>query len=173
MKTLIVYSSLTGNTKKVAQAIWEVCGDRPALFSIEESPTPDDYDLVLVGFWVDRGAPDKKAQAYISSLQGKTVGLFATLGAYPDSEHAAQSMQAAVNLLADSNRLAGTFICQGKVDPKLVEQFQKLPVGHPHAMDPARIERLREAVKHPDEADLGRAKTVFAELYRKLLAGEQ
>lgn len=173
MKTLIVYSSLTGNTKKVARAIWEVCGDRTALFPVEENPVPDDYDLVLVGFWVDRGAPDKKAQAYIGSLQGKTVGLFATLGAYPDSEHAAQSMQAAVNLLADSNRLAGTFICQGKVDPKLVEQFQKLPAGHPHAMDPARVERLREAAKHPDEADLSRAKTIFAELYRKLLAGEQ
>ncbi|WP_371377771.1 flavodoxin family protein [Sporomusa aerivorans] len=171
MKTLIVYSSLTGNTKKVAEAVQEVFGEAAELFPVEEKPPADGYDLVAVGFWVDRGTADKKAQDYITGLRNKKVALFATLGAYPDSEHAQKSMANAVALIDDSNQFIGSFICQGKVDPKLVEQFKNLPAGHPHAMNPERAARHQEAAKHPDESDLANAKTIFAEFRQKLHAG--
>ncbi|MDF2930224.1 MAG: hypothetical protein K0Q75_2462, partial [Anaerospora sp.] len=127
-----VYSSLTGNTRQVAEAVHEVFGLAADLFPVEQAPTGEGYDLVAVGFWVDRGTADKKAQEYLAGLRNKQVALFATLGAYPDSEHAAQSMNNAAALLDESNQLTGTFICQGKVDPRLIEQFKKLPEGHPH-----------------------------------------
>ena len=171
MKTLIVYSSLTGNTKKVAAAIKEALGGEADLLPVEEQPPAAGYDLVAVGFWVDRGTADKKAREYIAGLHNKKVALFATLGAYPDSEHAGQSMANAVALLADSNQFIGSFICQGKVDPSLVEQFKNLPAGHPHAMNPERAARHQEAAKHPDEADLANAKKAFAEFWQKLHAG--
>lgn len=168
MKTLIVYSSLTGNTKKVAEAIKEVFGDEADLFSVEEKPDARAYDLIAVGFWVDRGTADKKAQAYITELREKKVALFATLGAYPDSEHARKSMQNAGALLNASNQLLGTFICQGKVNGNLMEKFKDLPQGHPHAMTPERIARHREAAKHPDEVDLRKAKAIFSVVREKV-----
>lgn len=171
MKTLIVYSSLTGNTKKVAAAIKAAFGEEADMLPVEEQPPADGYDLVAVGFWVDRGTADQKARDYISGLGHKKVALFATLGAYPDSEHARQSMASAVALLNDSNQFIGSFICQGKVDPQLVEQFKNLPAGHPHAMTPERAARHEEAAKHPDEADLANAKRVFAEFRQKMHAG--
>jgi flavodoxin len=171
VKTLIVYSSLTGNTRKVAEAVKEVFGDEADLFPVEEKPLSDGYDLVAVGFWVDRGTADKKAQDYMTGLRNKKVALFATLGAYPDSEHARKSMANARALLDASNQFTSSFICQGKIDPKLVEQFKNLPEGHPHAMTPERAARHREAAKHPDGADLAQAKTVFAEIRQKLREG--
>ncbi|CQR72754.1 flavodoxin [Sporomusa ovata DSM 2662] len=171
MKTLIVYSSLTGNTRKVAEAVQEVFGKEAYIFPVEEKPPADGYDLVAVGFWVDRGTADKKAQEYITGLCNQKVALFATLGAYPDSEHARQSMANAVALIDDSNQFIGSFICQGKIDPKLVEQFKKLPESHPHAMNPERAARHQEAAKHPDENDLANAKRVFAEFRQNLHTG--
>jgi flavodoxin len=168
MKVLIVYSSLTGNTKMVAEAIHEVFGEEADIFPVEQAPASDRYDLVAVGFWVDRGTADQKAQTYLSRLKNKKVALFATLGAYPDSEHARNSLKNAASLMEESNQLVGDFICQGKVDPKLVDNFKKLPEGHPHAMNPERVARLCEAAKHPDLADLTNAKAVFAKIRQAL-----
>lgn len=170
-KNLIAYSSATGNTKKVAEAIAEVFGETADLFPVETAPPADGYEFVAVGFWVNRGTADQQAQAYLRTLHHKKVGLFATLGAYPDSEHAAQSMANAAALLAEDNELTGTFLCQGKVNPRLAEKFKTLPPGHPHAMTPEREARHREAAKHPDADDLQQAQSVFGGI-RQRLAGK-
>ncbi|CUH97702.1 hypothetical protein P22_3837 [Propionispora sp. 2/2-37] len=171
MKTLIIYSSLTGNTRKVAEAVKEVFGDEADIVPVEEKPLADGYDLIAAGFWVDRGTADKKAQDYITGLRDKKVALFATLGAYPDSGHARKSMDNARSLLDGSNQFIGSFICQGKIDPRLAEKFKNLPEGHPHAMTPERAARYHEAAKHPDEADLAKAKAAFATIRQKLREG--
>ena len=53
MKLLVVYSSKTGNTKKVAMAIGETLGVEPV--AVTENPSPEDYDAIVAGFWVDKG----------------------------------------------------------------------------------------------------------------------
>ena len=60
MKALVVYSSRTGNTRKIAEAIAAVlpgCEIHP----VESAPAPEGYDLVAVGYWVDKGMPDAQA----------------------------------------------------------------------------------------------------------------
>lgn len=170
MKSLVVYSSLTGNTKMVAEAVAEALGADTVLVSVDECPSADEYDLVAVGYWVDKGTADKKSADYLKSLRNKKVALFATLGAYPDSEHAAQSLANGAALLDTSNTVVGTFICQGKVDAKLVEQMAKMfPAEHPHGLNEARKKRLADAAKHPDENDLKNAKAVFAKIKAALV----
>jgi len=168
MKTAIVYSSLTGNTKKVAVAIQEVFGTEGELFPVELAPDAALYDLVVIGFWVDKGTADSKTRNYLQTLHDKRVALFATLGADPDSKHATECLAKATALLAPGNQVVGTFICQGKVDPRLVEQFKKFPAGHPHAMTQERQLRHAEAAKHPDAKDLQGAKEVFARIKKEV-----
>ncbi|MDL2260222.1 flavodoxin family protein [Deltaproteobacteria bacterium OttesenSCG-928-K17] len=167
MKALVIYSTLTGNTKKVAEGILAGLPEGSALADVKDSPSPEAYDLVVPGFWVDQGHADKAMLAYFENLKNKKAAFFFTLGAYPDSEHADEvAADTEKRLKENGNTVLGHFRCQGKVDPKLLERMkQMLPPDHPHAqMTPERKARLDEAAKHPDDQDLARAKDFGAGL---------
>ena len=155
---LIVYSSKTGNTRKLAEGIHrglaDVLGQEARLAAVEENPDPTGMDWLLVGFWADRGNADQKTLQYLQSLDGRKIGLFGTLGAYPDSDHAKAISGRTRETAAEKNTVLGCFLCQGKIDPTLTERFKSLPADNPHAMTPERMERHREAAKHPDEKDI-------------------
>ncbi len=151
MKTLIVYSSKTGNTRKVAEAVSKQLPDAE-LFDAKTAPDPAGYDLVFMGFWVDKGTADKGARKFMEKISNQRVALFATLGAYPDSEHATKSLDAAGELIPTCE-IVDRFICQGAIDPKLIKWMKLLPKGHPHAVDDARKKRWADAESHPDEQD--------------------
>ncbi len=169
MQGLVVYSSLTGNTKMVAEAIAEELGGNTVLAAVEENPSAADYDFIAVGYWVDKGTADAKSAAYLGTIKNKKVALFATLGADPASEHAKQSLESGAALLDASNEVVGQFICQGKVDPKLIATMAKMfPANHPHGMNEERKARHEMASTHPDANDLLMAKAVFKEVKRKV-----
>ena len=168
MRSLLTYSSLTGNTKQVAEAILKVMPEGTDFYPIEEAPSPELYDYICIGFWADRENADKKSQDYMNKINGKKVALFGTLGAYPNSEHAQKTMDNAKEILAGKNEILGEFLCQGKVDPRLVKRFAELPADHPHGMTPERKARLEEASKHPNEEDFKNAQRIFKEIHANL-----
>lgn len=168
MKTLIVYSSRTGNTEQVARAIHAVMPQPAAIHRVQDAPDPSGYDFVALGFWVDRGAPDAEAQTYMRRIRGRAVGLFGTLGAWPDSPHAKDCLRQAEELVRE-NEILGSFLCQGRIDPRVIEAMQKTaPERHP--MTPERIARIREAERHPDEEDLKAAQAAFTRMIQRLAA---
>jgi hypothetical protein len=61
MKTLIVCSSQTGNTRKLAEAVKEVIGGETALSPVGEAPDTAGFDLIVLGFWPMTGKPDPKS----------------------------------------------------------------------------------------------------------------
>lgn len=167
MKNLIVYSSLTGNTQKVGEAIFEIMPEGTRISPVETAPAANEYDFVSVGFWVDKGTADKKTLEYIETIRDRKVALFATLGAKADSPHAQECLEKVARLLDKSNALVGTFICQGKIDPKLTEAMKNFPKGHFHEMTTERQALHNEAAKHPDAKDLAEAQKTFMEMLTK------
>ncbi|MCT4598395.1 MAG: flavodoxin family protein [Vallitalea sp.] len=160
MKLLVSYSSLTGNTQKLATAIYNELSLNPLvteidLISVKESINIDDYDCIFHGFWVSRETADPLSKKFLENINNKKIALFATLGAYADSPHAKRSMDKAQLLLDESNCLLPTFICRGKIDPKLTERRRKkYPIGHPKALTPEREANHISSRKHPNEEDL-------------------
>ena len=65
MKFLIVYSSKTGNTKKVAEALARVAPIGSEIHSIEEAGDADGFDVIFAGYWLDRGGVDEKMKKYL------------------------------------------------------------------------------------------------------------
>ena len=86
MKTLITYSTKTGNTKKVAEAISKTITNSEIMDIADVQNL--DYDLIIVGTWIDKGTADAKALKFINGIKDKNTAFFFTLGAYPDSKHA-------------------------------------------------------------------------------------
>lgn len=169
MKTLVVYSTLTGNTKKVAEGIFSALPEGAECRDVKEAPSPDGYDLILPGFWVDKGRADKAMLDYFEKIKNKKTAFFFTLGAYPDSEHADEVAADTQKRLEDNgNQVLGHYRCQGKVDPALLERMKTmLPPDHPHVqMTPERKARLEEAAKHPDDGDVARARDFAGELLK-------
>ena len=75
MRALVVYSSKTGNTKAIAEVAAEAFGHDTVLAPIAEAPDYHEFDLVAVGFWIDKGHPNHEIQKYIRRLKGKKVVL--------------------------------------------------------------------------------------------------
>ncbi|MCH4891044.1 flavodoxin [Acidaminobacter sp. JC074] len=170
MKTLIVYSSRTGNTKKLAQRIYEDVEKHSAvtLSAVEDlNEEIKDYDYVAIGYWNDKGTADKLAQTLTEKIVDKKVILFGTQGADPKSDHGKKCIEN-VNKIFRSNQVVGHFLCQGKIDPELTKQFQSLPKDHPHAMDEARLKRHLEAAKHPDADDLNNLSKMIQDIYKEV-----
>lgn len=170
MKALVVYSTLTGNTRKVAEAIHAVLPEGTACHSVRTAPDPAGYDFVALGFWVDKGGPDAEAADYMKRIVGKKVFTFFTLGADPDSEHARTCAERAAAVYGEGTEQLGIVWCQGAIDPKLIEWMRKQPAGGPHSPTPEAEARWAKAALHPDEADLkaaaAAARKAFAEASR-------
>ncbi len=162
-KSLVVYSSLTGNTKKVAEAVLSVIPNCD-IVSVDNLPENlDEYYFTAIGYWVDRGLPDAKSKKLIKSIKNMNVALFGTLGAYPNSPHAKgciRDSEAMLKIAGKNNNVLGSFLCLGKIDPKLIDYMGKF-MGDTHPVTPERKARLLEAQTHPDDNDLENVKSVF------------
>ena len=165
MKTLVTYSTLTGNTKKIAEAIFEVIKGEKELLSIKEVKDTNSYERIIVGYWVDKGDANEESKKFMEELKDKKVGTFGTLGAYPDSDHAKDCVKKIGDALrVNNNTIIAEFICQGAIDPKLLEFMKKMGPNNPHAPTPEREARWAEAAKHPNEDDFNAAKKAFDNL---------
>lgn len=167
MRILTVYSSRTGNTKKVAEAIHSAMPSGADIYPVESAPEPDGYDFIAVGYWAYRGTADDRAAEYMRKIRGKKVVYFGTLGAYPDSEHANRCRRRVGELL-EKNEVLGEFLCHGKIDPASTERQMKLPEGNAHRMDEKRLKRHMESRKHPDEKDLTEAKKFIKDIMKNI-----
>lgn len=125
MKGIIIYSSKTDNTKRMAEKIYEALKDEyeMTIKDIRDSPEIESYDFVLLGGWIDRGTLETKTLKYLENIKNKKLGLFATLGAMPDSEHGRKVIKNLENLLIGKESL-GQYICPGLVDPKMIEKLK-------------------------------------------------
>lgn len=167
MKKVVVYSSLTGNTKKVGIAIAKELGCDAISFTSDKAKNIAEYDFIAVGFYVDKGGPDARFKRFIKeNIKNKKVGLFITLGAEPDGEHGEKMLKNGREILrANGNEILREFICQGAIDPALIEQMtqmaEQLGDKAPHPITPERRARWEAAKTHPDENDLLNAIKAF------------
>lgn len=166
-KWLILYSSITGNTKMIAEQIAESTGEAD-LFSVDEMPKDlSVYEAIAIGYWLRRGGPDPKAAKALPKVQHATVMLFQTHGTDPGSEHAVTAYARAAYLLGEGCEILGTFGCQGKINPALIEKRRNASPDDPHGGTEA-MERWSRAASHPDTQDLADAAEFVSQMKHKL-----
>jgi flavodoxin len=151
-KTLVTYFSLTGNTKKVAEAIFEEIPDDKALKPIEEVDDLAPYPNIFVGFPVHSHSVPYQAEVFLKKIpKGKKVALFSTHGSVTGSHLSREALEYASILVAKA-KLIDTFSCRGKVSMKALEVLKKSPEHEAWA------DMAPSAATHPDEHDLAEAR---------------
>lgn len=155
MKTLVAYSTITGNTKKVCEWAYEAIKGEKNIVNIKDSSSIclKDYDRIIFGFWVNKGTADGAARKFLKQISGKEILYLGTLGAYPDSEHANKVRSRVQKLCEEKNTFLAGLLIQGKVAEKLVEAMYKFPLKLIHPMTKEREERIKVAALHPNEED--------------------
>ena len=158
MKSLVVYSSKSGNTRKLAEAVYEYLSGEKEMAAVADAPDPAGYSFVAVGFWLQAGQPDPDSQAFLARLkEGQDVYLFATHAAAVGSVHAENAMKKAREL-AGRAHVRATFSCPGEVDAMTLETAaQKNP-------QPAWLADAPAAKGHPDASDLKMVVRMMVEL---------
>ena len=116
MKALVAYMSKTGNTKKVAQAIYEALECEKEIMTTDQLVDLDGYDLCFLGFPTQRFGPDPKTESFLQKhcRPGRDVALFVTHAAPEDAEDVQEWMEGFRKAAAGAN-LVGMFDCQGQL----------------------------------------------------------
>ena len=171
MKVQVIYSSLSGRTKKVAEAIYEgIKADEKSIHNLKDGEPQLDGDIILLGYWVDKGGPNEEMKALLPKIEGKAVGIFCTLGYYADSTHAANSVARGLELVKDKNEVIGSYVCNGALSAEILERMRAPGnTGH-HSSTPANEIRWDIMKDHPTNAELALAAERFAErvdMYRR------
>jgi flavodoxin len=161
MKSLVVYSSQTGNTRKLAEAVYEVLPGKKEIYPIDGAPDPSGYDFIAFGFWLLAGKPDPEALDYLPKIKGCAVFLFASHGAAVGSTHAQNAMEYAKNLLLEAD-FVGSYSCQGEIAAEIVEKAKSKPEP------PDWLAGAAAAVGHPDETDIEKLKRIVASITAEL-----
>ena len=77
MKYAIVYSSITGNTKKLAETIKNKIHE---CYYGKPSDEALSADTIFLGFWTTRNSCGEDIQSFLKKLSGKNLFIFGTAG---------------------------------------------------------------------------------------------
>ena len=158
----IIYSSRTGNTKLLAEAIREsLPADLCDHFGTDEAGAVESEKL-YVGFWTDKGTADEAALALLKRLKNKKIFLFGTAGFGESEAYFQKVLDRVKESIDESNSIIGTYMCQGKMPESVKNRYLKMKEQpeHPANID-ALIENFDSALSHPDADDLDRLRNLL------------
>lgn len=158
MQIAVVYSSHTGNTATLAAAVKEILPEEVCAFygtsaELSDLSVVQQADMVLVGFWTDKGTCDESTAQFLQQLENKQVFLFGTAGFGGSAEFFQQILNRVMQNLAPSNVVLGTWMCQGKMPMAVRKRYESMQEQQPEQMK-MMIDNFDRALSHPDEADL-------------------
>jgi flavodoxin len=164
MKVLVAYLSKTGNTKKVAEAIFQEISDEKEMKPIDKVNSIEGYDVAFLGFPIHGMGPDKKEEELLKKycVNRRNVALFITHMA-PEGVGELPAWLDKFRQAACGANIVDMFDCQGQV-AKPIKLFMLMS---PDA-------KLRSWAKQdnsrgqPDEARLDRARAFSRNVMKKL-----
>nr|WP_314461384.1 flavodoxin family protein BilS [uncultured Clostridium sp.] len=162
MDYLVVYTSKTGNTQKVAMKIFEALpGKSKDIVNLEEYHG-EEADTYFVGFWNNRGICTTEVIDFLSNLHDKKIALFGTCGIFENKEYLKQVEKQVSVFLPEDNEYLGCFLCGGKMGPKVLEKCRQMRAQHDTPQIREMIAAYEDAMLHPNREDLDQA-CVFTE----------
>lgn len=162
----IVYSSRTGNTKKLAATIHKVLPPDSCFYYGTIDNFKDKLSkMIYIGFWTERGNADYLTIEFLKKLKNKKIFLFGTAGYGGSEDYFRNIINNVKKNIDSSNILIGTFMCQGKMPLAVKERYENMAKQNNSSVDIDKLIRnFEEALSHPDITDLERLKATLENL---------
>ncbi len=164
-KYSIIVSSLTGNTKMLADAIYDVLPKENCDFYGNVKTQIPQSEMLYIGFWTDKGTADSDTLKLLQSLKNRKVFLFGTAGFGGSDEYFKKILSRVKQSLDLSNVVVGEYMCQGKMPQSVRERYVKMKelTNAPANLDML-IGNFDSALSHPDEKDIIKLKNAVISL---------
>lgn len=155
MKVLVAYMSQTGNTKKVAEAIFGEIKDEKDIRKIDEVDSLEGYDLAFLGFPIHGEKVEKKVAKLLTKhcSAGRNVALFITHASPEGNFPGLQGWLNECKQMASGANIVGMFDCQGQ----LAKAIKFIMSIYPNAKY-RRWAKMDSSQAQPDESRLERAR---------------
>lgn len=160
MKIAIIYESLSGNTKKVAEELKKQLEKEVEViyFGNPKDKLPK-ADIFFIGSWTDKGNASKKIQEQLKQLNNTKIAYFGTAGFRNSKKYYKQLFDRIKVNINNSNKILGYFFCQGKMPIIVKEKYEKQLKENPKDNEIIKnIENFEQALKHPNIEDFESAK---------------
>ena len=114
-KTVIIFSTITGNAFRLAEAAASVLPEHAGPYNIRyvNDEVIDTFDTFVLAYWCDKGSADPDTIALLRRLHGKRIVVIGSLGVAPDTRHGRDVFARVSALVAENNTLLGHYLCQG------------------------------------------------------------
>ena len=169
-KIPIIFSTITGNAFKLAEAVAPVVPDHLGPYNIRyiNDGVIERFNTFVLSYWCNHGTADDDTIALIRRMSGKNLVVIGTLGVARDSKHAADVTERVKALASENNTLLGHFLCQGSIDLNRTAQRLKIPEGQKGHLSQERFEKQKLSLGPPDEKDLADAREAVRRFFANL-----
>lgn len=152
----IIFSSPTGNTRLLADAIRDALPEENCnYFGVSENADTQS-DILFIGFWTDKGTADKATLDLLEKLKIKGF-FFSERRASAETKSTSKNPRKHKKSISGSNITVGEYMCQGKMPQTVRERYIKMKsLPNPVPNLDMLIENFDRALSHPDENDLKR-----------------
>ena len=154
----IVYSSKTGNTKMLADAILQTLEEKDCMYCGKPDAQALQADRIYVGFWTDKGRCNEEIAQFLKTIETQAVFLFGTAGFGQDPEYFSEILFQTQKCLKNPNCVIGTYMCQGKMPMSVRHRYESMPnIANKQKM----LDNFDQALQHPNDQDLENLKRII------------
>ncbi len=165
MNSLVTYCSRTGNTRKIAEAIFDEIGGQKEIMPVDEVTDVDQYDIVFVGSPIEKhGLVGPIVKFLKEKMQNRQVALFITHAAAEQSEVAKKYVRKCRELVQESIDLLGILNCQGELSKVIAEHM--MASENPELREYASMRKY--TLNQPDEVRIAKSKQFAGEMMNKI-----
>lgn len=154
MKYAVIYSSKTGNTAMLAEAIREVFGNENCTFFGMPDTIGEGFEeaeLIFAGFWTDKGNCSQDMAEFLNGLSGRKIFLFGTAGFGENQAYFDRILTNVRTHVNNSNDIVGSWMCQGKMPAAVRRRYEQMEDQKKAAQ---MIANFDAALAHPSKEDI-------------------
>lgn len=164
MKILVTYFTQTGNTKKVAEAVFSEIPGEKEIKELKDVDSLEGYDLSFIGFPIHAFGPAEDAKKFLKEkTSGKKVALVITHAA-PEGTPQLKDWIANCEKAASDAEIAGIFDCQGELAQAVGDMLLKSDDPNMRAFG----EMGPSTKGQPDESRIAKARAFAGEIIGKI-----